>query len=196
MCILIYKPAGVAFTDINTLEKCWDANPDGAGFAVLKNKIHVVKGLMNFDEFLKAYSALYDKNNDIIIHFRLASKGPVVKELTHPFVIDKTQPPSLEFITNKPILFHNGTIPNLGKDGKSDTLEFAELLAKISENTWDKVISTVRRTDKFIIAKQGEVKLYGDFEIIDQVYFSNLSWQFNRGINTIKFLEVLYKRKR
>ena len=34
MCVAIYKPANVKTPSLDTLKRCWDANPDGAGFAL------------------------------------------------------------------------------------------------------------------------------------------------------------------
>ena len=34
MCVAIYKPENIQTPSLDTLKKCWDANPDGAGFAL------------------------------------------------------------------------------------------------------------------------------------------------------------------
>ena len=34
MCVAIYKPENIQMPSLDTLKKCWEANPDGAGFAL------------------------------------------------------------------------------------------------------------------------------------------------------------------
>ena len=50
MCVAIYKPENVQTPSLDTLKRCWDANPDGAGFALLtggdKYAIEIHKGYM------------------------------------------------------------------------------------------------------------------------------------------------------
>lgn len=31
MCVIVYKPKGVAMPPLETLRACWEHNPDGAG---------------------------------------------------------------------------------------------------------------------------------------------------------------------
>lgn len=176
MCVLIYKPKKTKLNDVKILKQCWDSNPHGAGIAIVKDKsVEVVKGLMTFEEFLLAYNSLYDENKDIIIHFRLASKGNVTEKLTHPFLIDKTQPKNLKFKTKTPILFHNGTIFGIGSKDKSDTQEMSEILSEIPKTLWNKILKITG--DKFIIAKPKEVIMIGNFHLHKGCYFSNMYWQ-------------------
>ena len=177
MCVLIYKPKGIRLDDLKVLGDCWDANSHGAGFAVVKSdNLTVVKGLMSFEDFLEAYFSMYDERLEIVLHFRLASKGSVVEHLTHPFVIGKRQPKNLIFETDKEVLFHNGTIFGLGNKDKSDTQEMAELLSELPKKYWNKILSLTG--DKFVIASPKKITLVGSFHKHEGVYFSNMYWSY------------------
>ena len=56
MCIAIMKSANKKINKA-TLRRCYDANPDGAGFMYAEDKqLHVKKGYFTFKEFYKAVS--------------------------------------------------------------------------------------------------------------------------------------------
>ena len=45
MCVICYKPKGIAFPEERILQNCFDNNPDGAGFMWPENgKVHIRKG--------------------------------------------------------------------------------------------------------------------------------------------------------
>ena len=103
-----------------TLRRCYDANPDGAGFMYAEDKqLHVKKGYFTFKEFYKEYKPHGDKQ--VLIHFRIKTHGPIDKDNCQPFLVNN----SLGFI-------HNGIISGYGSSSKSDTIEFNEsILQKI-----------------------------------------------------------------
>ena len=119
MCLAIFKPAKVSIPPGN-LDRGWQKNPDGAGFAyVHKGKIHIVKGLMTLKEFRAAYDAASKKFKDspFLIHFRVRSQGDKNAENTHPFMYKHGA------------MIHNGNIDGTGAvfgTGKSDTALFME----------------------------------------------------------------------
>ena len=73
MCIAIYKPEGHLIPQ-ETLERCFNANPDGAGYMFHKNdKLYIKKGFFTFKEFWSSYKR--DKSKQTVIHFRIKTHG-------------------------------------------------------------------------------------------------------------------------
>ena len=113
MCIAVMKPEGKILSR-ETLEECWNSNPDGAGFMYAEDdKLHIHKGLMSFSAFYRAYKKHQERKS--VLHFRIRTHGATDKENTHPFQVgDK-----LAFV-------HNGMISKVNiLDTKfSDTYHF------------------------------------------------------------------------
>jgi hypothetical protein len=87
------------------VEKMWSHNKDGGGIAWReKGKVHWRKGLSEEEmlDFVLTLPLPY------VAHFRIASCGGVLPELTHPFPIQKTVPLDLKGSSTSPVLFHNG----------------------------------------------------------------------------------------
>lgn len=153
MCIIAYCKNSTKL-DKELLSKFHSKNPDGAGLAYWNGKEwEVVKGLMNLEEIITKLNELQlldrEVHNDFVIHFRKASKGKVIPELTHPFEI--------KLIDDELYLFHNGTMriagvrycspyvttsyspyyrssigPNCDADyNSSDTSKFCELITEL-----------------------------------------------------------------
>lgn len=97
------------------VEKMWRHNDDGFGIAyrgVLtkgkdKGKIGVCwqKGVEDLKDAIKLCA---EAPLPYVAHFRIASQGGIVKELTHPFPIEQDVPMDLEGQTAGGVLFHNG----------------------------------------------------------------------------------------
>ena len=140
MCIAIYKPEGKKISK-KVLKRCYDANPDGAGFMFAEDKeLHLHKGYFKFDEFYKEYKPHEKKQT--LIHFRIKTHGKLDKKNCHPFLVNN----SLGFI-------HNGIISGYGDDKLSDTIQFNEAILKK------------------IVAKHGNMGLFDDpmVELIENV---------------------------
>ena len=120
MCIIAMKPEGVVLSDAK-LYHMWKNNPDGAGFMYAENgKLHIVKGLMDFQTFIKALNEAGPKRK-LVLHFRIRTHGAVKEQMTHPF-----------WITNNLGMVHNGVISKLASETtslRSDTAVFAAKLA-------------------------------------------------------------------
>lgn len=92
------------------IRKAWARNNDGAGMAWRvdegKNaKVRWLKG-MSLQDVL---DRIETTPRPYILHFRAASCGPAIPELTHPFPVQKDVPLSLEGETEGVVFFHNGT---------------------------------------------------------------------------------------
>lgn len=133
MCIFIASGVNVKTPDKKTLKRCFETNPDGAGYAYThEGYIHVRRGLMTFNDFYKAFIKSM-KSRDIsrdcvVIHFRIKTNGTISPENTHPFLITNSEADiagSLSYKTKSPVLFHNGMISSTRcNEQRSDTYCF------------------------------------------------------------------------
>jgi glutamine amidotransferase len=131
MCIAIYKPAHKDI-DRETLERCYDANPDGCGLAFIENGELSIYASMNFEDFYDLYLECLAEapESPFLLHFRIATHGSVDEDNCHPFFID-----------DEHVFMHNGTITpmtqycNRGR-GKSDTVEFGERILENLPDGW------------------------------------------------------------
>jgi predicted glutamine amidotransferase len=141
MCIIAIKPEGVSIP-IERLKNCWDNNPDGAGLMYSENnELKIIKGLMDFDSFIKAYNDISPLEKKIIIHFRYATHGKVCKDLTHPFDIDK----DLAFVHNG-VLSINLDDP-LELENRIDPKDITPYIKNIEEVDY---IDNIDKIDEFI----------------------------------------------
>ena len=140
MCIAIMKSENKKISK-TTLQRCYDSNPDGAGFMFAANKeLTVKKGYFTFKEFYKEYKP--HENKQVLLHFRIKTHGPIDKNNCHPFLVNS----GLGFI-------HNGIISGYGDNKQSDTIDFNKsILQKI-------------------VAKHGNMGLFDDpmVELIENV---------------------------
>lgn len=181
MCIIVIKDKGVK-TDRDLLHTCFQNNPDGCGIAYGDGKtVHVVKGLMT-EESLDLALDIFEKDlekNVSVFHFRQATAGKVIPELTHPFPIpaNKTNRYSTLYNANC-VLFHNGHISGFGRNSKeSDTMVVAQYLSSFCPKDRDRFLQFLAETgQKFALLYPSTVITYGNF-VADQKYkgyrFSN-----------------------
>ena len=119
MCIAIMKSENKKISK-TTLQRCYESNPDGAGFMFAADKkLTVKKGYFTFKEFYKDYKP--HENKQVLLHFRIKTHGPIDKNNCHPFLVNS----GLGFI-------HNGIISGYGDNKQSDTIDFNKsILQKI-----------------------------------------------------------------
>ena len=162
----------------STLRRCYDANPDGAGFMYAEDKQLVVnKGYFTFKEFYKEYKPHGDKQ--VLIHFRIKTHGPINKDNCHPFLVNS----GLGFI-------HNGIISGYGSSIKSDTIEFNEailqkIVSKHGNNSLfdDPMVELIENVIGY--SKLVFLDRHGNYTIMnekkgnwnDGVWYSNTSWK-------------------
>lgn len=125
MCIAIVQKAGKRVKD-EWLRSSFTSNPDGAGFAYIKEgKVLISKGFMDMFSFMAEYDrlhTLFGQDNAMLLHCRIATAGKVNKHNCHPFPIKGGA------------LIHNGhlwSVPKGFNAKKSDTREFAEMFYNI-----------------------------------------------------------------
>jgi predicted glutamine amidotransferase len=89
MCIIVFKPSGKKLPKRKKLLKCWENNPDGAGYMLpVDNQVVIKKGFMDYSDFIQSLQDDYKKYGEetpIVMHFRISTQGGVKRGLTHPF---------------------------------------------------------------------------------------------------------------
>ncbi len=108
MCVIVVCPNTRPSSEM--VEKCWQANPDGAGIAYREGEgsntvVRWKKGL----SLAKIKDEIEAAPFPFVAHFRIASVGKVVPNLTHPFPVHPKAPLDLAGTTKGHVLFHNGT---------------------------------------------------------------------------------------
>ena len=177
MCIAIYKPSKKTISK-DILKRCYDSNPDGAGFMYAdKKELKVHKGFFEFDKFYQAYQEHQAKK--CVIHFRIKTHGKVDETNCHPFLIN----PTLGFV-------HNGIISGFGNDTYSDTIQFNEAILQKLVGKWgnlslfqDPIVNLIERSigwSKLIMLdRHGNHKIFNEEkgEWNDGVWYSNSSYK-------------------
>ena len=147
MCIAIYSPKGNPVPCEEYLMNSFIWNPDGAGFAynTPNHTVHIEKGFMDYNKFIKAFRKANKKYNfkdcGVLIHFRISTHGGTNKECCHPFplVADEKIMKRTSVNSNYAVI-HNGVIhltgnETYGRYHMSDTMVFIEkYLSKIATN--------------------------------------------------------------
>ena len=191
MCVAIYKPENVQTPSLDTLKKCWDANPDGAGFALCtggdKYAIEIHKGYMTWKQFKAAFEKyrLADFAGDMLLHFRIATHGGISPGNTHPFSLTK----DVKLLKHTNVrtnyaLIHNGILPIKPEGDISDTMEFCRRLVPLYQNIPSvfNLIEGMAGNNKIAVMTREQVHLFGQWECVKGVYFSNLLWDWSWDI--------------
>lgn len=163
MCIIAYKPKGVKMPTKAVLKTCFNANPDGAGLAIMhpdSNKVVIEKGFMTFADFWDMAQCYDDIDSDIAYHFRITTSGGTRPENCHPFPVSASVTDITKLSTTAKYAFiHNGVIGK-GKGRLSDTMLYVkDVLAHIKDSLSDK-----RITDKIAKDTQGSRTILFDAE--------------------------------
>ena len=166
MCCIIYKPKGVQMPSLDILAKIARINHDGYGFVSTR---HHFKS-MSCDRFID-HLAKVEISEDCIIHMRFATHGSKCRANCHPFE------------ENGIYFAHNGILNILPiKDMTDSETAFKTILYPYIEaygidsiEVYD-VISKMIGGSKFAFICDQQVRLFGRYEILDGVYYSNLRW--------------------
>lgn len=197
MCVIVYKPINQNQPTKETLKKCFDTNPHGAGYMLPHNdKVIIRKGFMTFNDFYTDYLDFITRNKidivktPIVYHFRITTQGGVQKELCHPYPITDNYEDMRRLAYESDIaLAHNGVIQltsSWGRDLKyNDTMTFIKDYANLiidkdiyfgsKKNKCTLLEKLIGSSKLAIMNKLGYVKLIGDFKKSHGIYYSNLN---------------------
>jgi predicted glutamine amidotransferase len=179
MCIAILNKNNELSLD--TIETCWDNNPQGAGL-LWADKRGFLRSFKTYylHDFYRNYLEVIDeaKNGTVILHFRIATQGFRNMDNLHPFINQKS---GLGFV-------HNGIISQFvdHRNPKSDTALFNEKVVSFlpksiihDKKMQRKLAENVRTYNKLIFMNHN-----GDTAIINEAqgvwdgdnWFSNDSY--------------------
>ena len=182
MCIAIFKPAE-ATIGREILECCEDSNRDGFGFAVASGGLHYRRypGRELFETFCNDL-AMLTNGKPAIVHFRIATHGPVTLENCHPFAINKGL-----------AMIHNGIIDTpiqKNQEHLSDTWHYtANVLRKLpagferSEGTIELIRRTIGWSRMVFLDRTGRHTIINEQSGIweqDGCWYSNNSYKPSR----------------
>jgi hypothetical protein len=225
MCVIIYKPKGIEMPSQQDLIKCFNTNPDGAGYMLpYNNKVIIRKGFMTFDAFKKDINEIVKKYNinptktPIVLHFRITTQGGVKKELCHPYPICRDYDEMRALASECDIaLAHNGIISLTSESAYyggywdnntkkwvqgakrelnyNDTMTFIKDYASLiidndlyfarNDNKCELLERLIGSSKLAIMTNRGFVKLIGQFNERDGVFYSNLN-AFNSNFRKVK----------
>ena len=166
MCVIIYCPAGVAAPSLSELRDAFKRNSNGCGFVTKSIHYHT----LHFSAFYRQLKKR-DINQDLVIHFRLATQGSIRVKNCHPFY-------------NRGYWFaHNGVLPIADKGDKTDSQIYFDDIVRplISKFGWasgelkTELLRMAHETgSKFVLMHKGRTRLFGDFIEHEGRYYSNL----------------------
>lgn len=196
MCVIMAKPANIAFPEENILKNCWDNNPDMGGFMYAMNgSVHIYKGFETWDLFKKALTKAREKTGDdipYVLHFRISTQG-FDRQCCQPFPLSSNMHKLKKLHTESNFgVAHNGIL-SMTSDGSkdySDTMLFITdyLVNIIRSYDWNKDKRTVKLIENLIsgsrfsiLDKNGEVTLLGSGWIEDKgCHFSNSTYSYKK----------------
>jgi len=180
MCIAIYKSADKEISK-ETLQECWDHNPDGAGYMYNVNgHLKVKKGYFKFEDFWKSYTNSC-QGKKAVLHFRIKTHGEINKENCHPFNIND----NLAFVHNGII----GAVETKSDKTKSDTWHFNDHILKPLINKYSDILEAdsfqlmigdfVGSSKLVFLDNQDNVKIFNEDKGTwdDGVWYSNTSYK-------------------
>ena len=201
MCIIVFKPSGEKMPKRKRLMRCWDNNPDGAGYMFPSNGLVVIKkGFMDYSDFIQSLQADYKKYGEetpFVIHFRISTQGGVKKGLTHPFPFT-TEMEDMKKTRCKCQLgiAHNGIIDLTTESyyrrkdvDYNDTMKFiSEYLTLIIDRfNWYEHKGKVRLIERLISGSRlaimdgnGHTELIGDWTEDNGIFYSNNYYKVER----------------
>lgn len=187
MCVAVYVPQGVARPDLETVKRCWDSNPDGAGVCfrkkTKKHALHIEKGFMVWEDFKNFYEKqVINTKCDLMMHFRIATHGGVCQGNTHPFPVTESKQwlQSTSVLCNT-ALMHNGVLDCTPSDKSiSDSMELCKLIAQnnLTHCIGDafKLLEPFIGSSKLCAFTKNKVYLAGNWYTHDGVKYSNEYW--------------------
>lgn len=162
MCMGVLKKKE-AILEREVLERCYQRNPHGAGFAFSKEgKLFLQKGYFDFDHFWHDFNNI-QKEVPALVHFRFASAGEINKQNCHPFFIDSSH-----------AMIHNGTLWDFvnPKSALSDTMIYNKFilkpLFKSDKDFWQKKHGEYLLASTMGYSKMAILSKTGDFTILNE----------------------------
>jgi hypothetical protein len=195
MCVIMASVQGAKINE-DWLKAGWDANDHGAGIAWREGQgkkagVRFIKGLMTIEETIEAYSKV-PENVPHVVHFRIASVGGKLPELTHPFLINEDSTLNMEGLTKQPLLFHNGHL-NSWKAWLTETAQRSGGTIKVPDGPWSDSRAMAFLThhlgkgmmnffdEKLVYLSPDRFDIYGPSQyawtLREKIHLSNTGWE-------------------
>jgi hypothetical protein len=175
--VAIFKKAGYNL-DIALLDEGARCNKDGAGYAYVRDGRVEIHRSVRWDNLRTQYMAdvaKYGKTSHFLIHFRIATHGPVVKDNCHPFRLED----GAAFIHNGIIPVPNSEIP----EDWSDTRWFvSEIMDTLPVGWQDSVTWTTMLGEMIGHSKAVTLWPNGDYLISNE---SSGHWETEDGYKSL-----------
>lgn len=165
------------------LEAMHEANPDGGGIAWYKDGVVMFRKGMTWQEI----DAIQDRlPRPFFLHFRIATRGAKIAELTHPFPLGmQAFTEDLSGVADEGVLMHNGTwsgyrryVPEgINADAVSDT-QVAAYVAAYST----KILDEVNWSNAMMTPEK--ITYRGQWTQKDGNFYSNMHWERELAWNT------------
>ena len=201
MCVIIAKNKNDRLPSKKELKKCFEHNPDGAGFMYTdNNKVIIDKGYMTYEAFINRYHELvkkYDKFEDkcLVIHCRIGTGGGNNPHNTHGYPLTN-KISEMQKLHNKCDigLMHNGIIrdyepkENWYNDTQEFIKEFVFNLLKFDKHFYRRqyfrdMIKDNSNSKWAILDKEDNLYTCGSFDYVDGLKFSNLNHDWEARCN-------------
>ena len=200
MCIIVSKELGVEFPSKKVLKRCFNNNPDGAGYMFENGgKVHIRKGFMNWKAFWEDLSEIRKTVGDeapYVMHFRISTQAGVNAQCTHPYPLSDNMNELKKLNTVADIgIAHNGIISltssYTAKD-YNDTMKFVTDFASliITDDKYYKDDNKIKLIERLIGASRlaimdnsGHIEYIGYGWNTDEkgVQYSNDTWKKESG---------------
>ena len=193
MCMIAFKPKGIALPKEEYLRNGERNNKDGIGIGLLKygsKKILVKKDFTNLEHLLIWIKNKVKKEDTLIIHFRNSTQGKVDKGNRHPFPVTNNKELIRKALCETDIIMaHNGTISQYSNPAEkvfSDTQLFTmEILADnlikknlFSNGAIQKLVEKMVGLSRIIVLnRKGEIFKCGTWYEEDGIYYSNTQYK-------------------
>lgn len=172
MCVIICVPKGVALPSIEELKAAYTRNHDGCGF--VSESDHYKS--LHFSTFIRRLMKR-NINENVIIHFRLATHGSISVKNCHPFYKAGYW------------FAHNGVLPICSENDKTDSQICFEryIYPVIKKNGWQSkehlnvMDEWTSRGSKFAMLHNGEIVTSGNFKLRNGCLYSNLNHLYLTG---------------
>ena len=192
MCLIVVKPKNIDLPPEWHLRNGDDRNSDGIGVMFWKkdgNEVHIKKDFNNVNELIEWMKTTINKEDILVIHFRMATSGLKDKGNRHPFpvTVNKTLLRQTELVCQMGVA-HNGVLTEYsGHKTYSDTQKFVvDILSDpmvhdhLDNPAIYKLINTFLEKDRLtILDNQGKLFLFGEYEVDGGRLYSN--WGYNYG---------------
>lgn len=188
MCVIIFKPSGVALPDYEVFDSCWHTNPDGFGMCWSDGStVTLDKGYMDKTSAWLAMSKL-DSAHAAVFHFRISTSGLVDSGACHPYPVtsDTKKLRALHMVNLPYAVAHNGIIGDGGKVLNDTQLWVLHELAPMMGASRAEIAKFMdrwadRANSRFVMLYgDGDYHLAGDWIEDNGLHFSNTHWGWGR----------------